>query len=134
MQELKVKDMMTRGVVTVDEDASVKQAVEILADYDISGLVVTRLNGELVGVLSEIDVMKVFNEDLEKIKVKKVMHSPAITVDKEDSLRKASQLMKENNIHRLVVQQEVKGEEGVKRIPSGIISISDIIRAIAGRR
>lgn len=32
MQELKVKDVMTRGVVTVEEDASVKQAVEILAD------------------------------------------------------------------------------------------------------
>jgi len=134
MEELKVKDVMTRGVVTADEDASVQQAVEILADYDISGLVVTKANGELVGVLSEIDVMKVFNENLEKIKVKEIMHSPVITINKEDSIRKASQLMKENNIHRLVVQQEVKGEEGVKHIPSGIISISDIIRAIAGRR
>lgn len=134
MEELKVKDVMTRGVVTVDEDVSVKQAVEILANYDISGLVVTQANGELVGVLSEIDVMKVFNEDLEKIKIKQIMHTPVITIGKEDTLRKASQLMKENNIHRLVVQQEVKGEKGTKHIPSGIISISDIIRAIAGRR
>lgn len=134
MEELKVKDVMTRGVVTVDEDVSVKQAVEILADYDISGLVVTQANGELVGVLSEIDVMKVFNEDLEKIKIKQIMHTPVITIGKEDTLRKASQLMKENNIHRLVVQQEVKGEKGTKHIPGGIISISDIIRAIAGRR
>ncbi len=134
MQELKVKDVMTRGVVTIDEDASVQQAVEILADYDISGLVVTQVNSELVGVLSEIDVMKVFNEDLEKIKVKEIMHSPVITINKEDSLRKASQAMKDNNIHRLVVQQEVKGEEGTRHIPNGIISLSDIIRAIAGRR
>ncbi len=62
------------------------------------------------------------------------MHSPVITVGKEDSLKKASQIMKENNIHRLVVQQEVIREEGIRYIPSGIISVSDIIRAIAGRR
>lgn len=134
MQELKVKDIMTRGVVTVNEDASVKQAVEILADYDISGVVVTSTNGELVGILSEIDILKVFNEDLDNIKVKQIMHTPVITVGKDESLRSASQLMKENNIHRLVVQQEVKGEEGTKYVPNGIISISDIIRAIAGRR
>lgn len=113
---------MTRGVITVDEDASVKQAVEILADYDISGLVVTKTNDDLAGVVSEIDIMKVFNEDLEKIKVKEIMHSPAITVNRDDILRKASDLMKEKGIHRLVVEQEIKTEKGVKRILAGIIS------------
>lgn len=133
MVDLRVKDVMTRGVITVDEDASVKQAVEILADYDISGLVVTYTNGELAGVLSEIDVMKVFNEDLEKIKVKEIMHSPVFTISKEESVKRASQIMKEKNIHRLVVEQEIKTEKGAKHIPAGIISVSDIIRAIAGR-
>ncbi len=134
MQELQVKDVMTRGIITIDEDAAVKQAAEILADYDISGLVVTSGNGELAGILSEIDVMKVFNEDLEKITVKEIMHSPVITINKEDSLSKASQVMKENNIHRLVVQIKAEGKQGKKFTPAGIISLSDIIRVIAGRR
>ncbi|MDI6734596.1 MAG: CBS domain-containing protein [bacterium] len=140
MKGLKVKDVMTRGVITIPQDASVREAVEILADNDVSGLAVTSDEGELIGVLSETDMARVVSENMEseedlgKIRVSEVMAAPAITVNREDDLREACRIMYRNNIHRLIVQQEVKRGEQTKYFPSGILSISDIVKVLAGRK
>jgi CBS domain-containing protein len=140
MKEWLVKDVMTRGVITILQDASVREAVEILADNDVSGLAITSVDGELVGVLSEIDLAKIIgkgitsDEELEKIKVSEIMTTPVVTISKEDTLIEACELMCKNNIHRLIIQQEVKRGEETKYFPSGILSISDVIKVIATRR
>ncbi|MFH0774349.1 MAG: CBS domain-containing protein [bacterium] len=135
MKELKVKDIMTRGVITILEDAPIYEAVEMLVDNDVSGLAVTSVDGELVGVLSEADMVRVVSGnmegDLEKITVKEIMTSPAITVNREDNLREAVRLMGIYSIHRLIVQQEVKVGEKTKLFPAGILSISDVVKAMA---
>lgn len=137
MQGLKVKDVMTRGVFTIPQDASVQQAVEMLADNDVSGLAITSIEGELVGVFSETDLAKVvskgLDEDLEKIKVTEIMTTPAITISREDTIKDACDLMCKNNIHRLIIQQEVTRGGETKYFPSGILSMSDIVKKMAGR-
>jgi CBS domain-containing protein len=137
MTGLKVKDVMTRGVITVLQDALVCEAMEMLVDNDVSGLAVTSIDGELVGVLSETDMARVVDGDmegnLEGIKVKEIMTSPAITVSREDSLREAVRLMCIYSIHRLIVQQEVKVGEKTKLFPAGILSISDVVKAMVKR-
>jgi CBS domain-containing protein len=132
MKEIKVKDIMTRGVITIPEEATIIQAIQMLSDNDISGVVVTSKEGEMVGILTDTDIIKVLNEDVEMIKVREVMTSPVITIDKEEPISKAWERMKHHNIHRLVVPQEisVKEKEIKKIFPSGIVSISDIIKAI----
>lgn len=129
----KVKDVMTRGVITIPEEASVKDAIEILADNDVSAIVATSEKGELRGVLSEIDIIKAYDQDLDHMKVKDIMSTPTITVTKEDSLETACRLMKDNNIHRLVVQQDIVYQETneVSHFPCGILAISDIIHILA---
>ncbi len=140
MQNLKVKDVMTRGVISIPQEASVKEAVEILADNDVSGLVVISEGGELIGVLSETDMARVVSEnmesdeDLSKIRVSEVMTTPVITVNREDDLREACRIMYRNNIHRLIVQQEIKKGEQTKYFPAGILSISDVVKVLAGRK
>ena len=138
MEELKVKDIMTRSVITVLEDALVYEAVEMLVDNDISGLAVTSADGELVGVLSEADMARVVSGDMKgdlgKITVKEIMTSPAITVNREDDLREAVRLMGIYSIHRLIVQQEVKVGEKTRFFPAGILSISDVVKAMARNR
>ncbi|MFH1563246.1 MAG: CBS domain-containing protein [Nitrospirota bacterium] len=140
MKGLKVKDVMTRGVLTIPQDASVREAVEMLADNDISGLAVTSAEGELIGVLSETDMVRVVSENMEgeddlyRIRVSEVMAAPAITVNREDDLKEACRIMYRNNIHRLIVQQEVKRGDHVKYFPGGILSISDVIKVLSGRK
>lgn len=139
MKGLKVRDVMTRGVITIPQDASIREAVEMLADNDVSGLAVTSDAGELIGVLSETDMARVVSEnmegedDLDRIRVSDVMATPAITVNREDDLKEACRIMYRNNIHRLIVQQEVKRGEQVSYFPGGILSISDVVKILAGK-
>ena len=135
MKEIKVKDVMTRGVLTIQEKASVREAVKIMADCNISGLVVTSSMDAVTGVLSEMDIIKVLDEDLDEVKVKEIMTSPAITISEQESLRRACRIMKEKNIHRLVIQGQNVGLSGNGKsaisLPCGILSISDVIEAVA---
>jgi acetoin utilization protein AcuB len=134
MEEIKVKDVMTRGVLTIQEKASVREAVRIMADCNISGLVVTSSMDTLTGVLSEMDIIRVLDQDLDEVKVEQIMTSPAITIGQQESLRRACQIMKEKNIHRLVVQTENVGLLGDGKSPisppCGILSISDVIEQL----
>ena len=61
-KEKKVRDVMTRGVVTVPFDTSVSESAKLLVKGDISGIVVTAPDNEAVGVISEIDLIKVLTK------------------------------------------------------------------------
>ncbi len=57
METLKVKDIMTKKVLTVTPDTLVKDAAALLSQNDISGVPVVD-NGKLVGVFSESDILR----------------------------------------------------------------------------
>lgn len=135
LKSKKVREVMVRGVLIIPENASVAQALRTMADKKISGLAVTSPTEGLVGVLSETDIIKIYDKDLTTVKVKDIMTKGVITIDKEDTLDKACQIMREKRIHRLIIQDEVKGVYGkegeTKYFPSGLLSISDIIKVLA---
>jgi CBS domain-containing protein len=54
---MKVKDVMTTDVLTVRADAPLKDAAALMAERGISGLPVVDLGGQVVGVLSEADIL-----------------------------------------------------------------------------
>ena len=51
-------DVMTRNVVTVGADASIGEAIRLMLDHHISGLPVLAGDGELVGMLTEGDLLR----------------------------------------------------------------------------
>src|SRR5512141_1600207 len=55
---MKAKDIMTRTVVSIDQDATVLQAARLVLQHHISGLPVVDKQGALVGVLSEGDFLR----------------------------------------------------------------------------
>jgi acetoin utilization protein AcuB len=57
LQELRVKDAMTWGVVTTRPDASVAEAGAVMFERRIGSLPV-RENGKLVGIVTERDIFK----------------------------------------------------------------------------
>jgi acetoin utilization protein AcuB len=58
---IKLRDVMTRKVITVTEDTPVEDAARIMADNKIGGLPVVR--GEtVVGIITETDLFKLFVE------------------------------------------------------------------------
>jgi acetoin utilization protein AcuB len=64
MSRVKVADVMTAEVITVTEDTPLQEAARIMVDNRIGGLPVER-KGELVGIITETDLFKIFVELLE---------------------------------------------------------------------
>ena len=51
-------DVMTRNVVTIGPEATVAEAAELMAQYDVSALPVIDAHEQLVGIISEADLMR----------------------------------------------------------------------------
>jgi len=54
---MRAVDVMVRDVVTVHPDSDVAEAIKLLAEHDVSALPVVDPAGNLVGVLSEADLI-----------------------------------------------------------------------------
>jgi len=121
----KVRDVMTRGVVTVPLDTPVKEIVRILVDANISGIAVIAQDCKVGGVISEIDIIKSIDRDWNLLTAEDVMSTFVRTIDPETSLRKAAGIMKELNIHRLLILSV----SPAKGIPIAILTASDILKA-----
>ncbi len=61
---MKVKDVMTEEVVTIPSDFSLREAAKLLREEKISGAPVME-NEELIGVVSEEDILESFREENE---------------------------------------------------------------------
>src|SRR5262249_61957276 len=55
---MKAVDVMVRNVITVGPDACVQDVAQILLSARISGVPVVGTNGELLGIVSEGDLMR----------------------------------------------------------------------------
>jgi acetoin utilization protein AcuB len=61
ISKVKIKDVMTKKVITVDKDTPIEEAARIMADKKIGGLPVTSAD-KVVGMITETDLFKVFLE------------------------------------------------------------------------
>jgi CBS domain-containing protein len=130
---------MTKEVTTIDYDSTVSEAANLMATVKVyEGYVIVLQKGKPKGIVTERDlVSKVLGGglDLTKTSVSEIMSTPLITVDPEDDLLKASQVMKEQNVRKLVVIRDdiIYGIITAKIISQNVQdyvdrSIRDIIR------
>ena len=61
LSKLTIKEIMTKKVITIDEDTPIEEAARIMADEKIGGLPVMR-EGKVAGMITETDLFKVFLE------------------------------------------------------------------------
>jgi CBS domain-containing protein len=126
-----VKDLMTRGIISVLPESTVVEAVKVMSNRDISSLLVMK-EGKYVGIFTDRDVMKkvvALGLDPKLTIVGDIMSFPLITVSEDTGIEAAAEKMRERKIRRLVVKNKirrlvVKNESGVV----GIISETDIAR------
>jgi len=138
---MKVQDLMTRDVTTVAPATSLRDAAGLLATKGISGLPVVSATGEVVGVLSEADIVVKAGGEVarnrllgwllesdfgleDKIKAATVgdaMSAPPVTISPKRPVHEAARLMVAENVNRLPVVDKGK--------LTGIITRADIVRA-----
>ena len=61
LSKVTVSDVMTKEVLTVDEDTPIEEAARIMADNKVGGVPVMR-DGHVVGIITETDLFKIFLE------------------------------------------------------------------------
>jgi len=126
-----LRDIMTRVVVTVSVTAKVKEIVSLLGKQELSGVAVIGNDGVAVGVISDMDILKVIDkENWENITAESIMTSNIQKIKPTCTLGEAAKMMREKSIHRLLVFSE--SGVGASQRPIGILSASDIVRE-AGR-
>ncbi|MFP4009425.1 MAG: CBS domain-containing protein [Spirulinaceae cyanobacterium] len=146
-----VADVMSANPVTVKPETPLKDAIKLLVENQISGLPVIDDTGEVIGVISESDLMwqetgpepppfimfldsviylqnpARYDKELHKAfgqTVKEVMSDRAVTVFADLPLSQAARLMHEKKIRRLPV---LNSDEQL----IGIVTQGDIIRSMA---
>jgi len=141
---MKVADMMTRGVLSLTPEDSVRKAAELMLRYDINGFPVLD-RGKLVGMITQGDFLRRVETGTERHRprlaeffadpgrladeyvhshartVGEVMTRDVVTVEEGASLDRAVELMERHHVKRLPV---VKGDAMV-----GIISRVNLLHA-----
>jgi CBS domain-containing protein len=144
---MRAVDVMVRDVVTVHPDTDVADAIKLLAEHDVSALPVVDDAGNLVGMLSEADLIHRVEIGTEKRrtwwqealtgastlaadfakshgkKVGEVMAAGVVSVSEDTPLSEIAALLERKRIKRVPVVKDGK--------LVGIVSRSNLIQALA---
>ncbi len=127
-KERHVRDIYHKGVILCKPDSPLQEVVRVMADTEVHAVMVTEREGEPpVGVISHIDIIAHYGENLSTIQAREVMTSDVINISEDATVEEAAKKLLESNIHRLLVMDKA-GK------PLGILSTTDIIREIRGTR
>ena len=136
----RVGDVMTTAVVTVDRITPYQEIDRLLTEHRISGVPVLKMGREVVGVVTEGDLLAAEDETSRRARMRSsdgrrhllhseqpasltagtLMTSPAITIGPDATIPAAARLMNTHRIRRLPVVDE----EGVLL---GVVSRRDLL-------
>lgn len=107
---MKVRDIMTQNIFSVDEQESVIKASQIMRDANV-GSVPVRSGDEIVGIITDRDIVLrnvADNQDVSKTSCKDIMSEQVVTCSPDMDVNEVSKLMAENQIRRIPVVENGK--------------------------
>jgi Zn-dependent protease/CBS domain-containing protein len=121
LEGIKIKDIMSRDVITVTSGTSVEELVDIMFKYKHMGYPVVD-DTDVIGIVTFTDVQRVPREERKNVKVSQIMTKELISLKEDDAAVNALKLMTVNNIGRIIIMN------GKKMV--GIVSRTDILRSV----
>jgi len=123
---MKVSEIVReRSVHTIAPGKTVQEAIRILCEYNIGALPVCEPNGEVLGIITERDVLRLCSgadcQNALQRRVGDVMTRNLIICVPDDSIENAMRVMTQKRIRHLPIL------EGRKL--AGILSIGDVVKA-----
>jgi CBS domain-containing protein len=118
---LTAREVMTSEVVTAHPAMTITELARLLAERRISGVPVVDCKGELLGIVSEADILsrKPGHET-----VRSIMTTDVVAVSESESVQEIACLLSMKRINRVPVVRDRK--------VVGIVSRTDIVKALAG--
>lgn len=118
-----VLNRLGQNVVTCRPEDTVETFAQLLASNRIGAMPVRDMNGNMVGIISERDIVRAFartdGTHVRSLLVRDIMTERVVTVEPSDTMDKARQLMTKHSVRHLPVVQ------GGKIV--GILSIRDML-------
>lgn len=123
MKLMRILATKTGDVITVHPEQQIRDAVRLLAEYNIGALVVVDDGDKPVGIISERDVVRraVENEDVFSEQVQDIMTKRVIIGLPQDDLYSVINTMTEKRFRHLPIMDKDR--------LIGIISIGDVLKA-----
>jgi len=123
---MKIKSILSKKggeVITIGPQATIHEAIVMMAEHNIGALIVTNALGELTGILSERDIVRKAADyrDITALEVQQVMTKEVLKGEPEDDILAVAHIMTERRFRHLPVRSEGR--------LIGIVSIGDILKA-----
>jgi CBS domain-containing protein len=135
---LTVRDIMTNSPVSVKPTLPVRELIERFDEDEVHGYPVVSPEGQLLGIVTKLDVLRVFRPglqpevDLNKVgdqTVHDIMRPGVLTLQPGDALAAAIDLMVETRLRSLPV---VERRRGGAPVLVGMVSQGDVLRGVGG--
>jgi CBS domain-containing protein len=117
---MQARDIMTPDVITIHPQASVQDAARHLSDYGISGMPVVDEDHQVIGIVTEADILTRSGTTVEKIMTRRV-----VSVQEDTSTDEIAQILTSKHIKRVPVMA------GGRLL--GVVTRADMIRMMASR-
>jgi CBS domain-containing protein len=131
--EKKNEDVMTKDIITVTRDTTLKELKDLFEEHDFNVLPVVE-NGEILGVVTKLNFLKIFSfdpdrlvPDLKSIYAKNagdIMARRIIAVCSGDSIQKTAKKMLDMRVRAVLVTDRSK------KLLKGIITRGDIMKFV----
>lgn len=123
-KNIRVKDIMSKGVLSVDSNLNVNEAAKMMEDGKVGAIIVME-NNTPVGIITDRDfaVKIVAHAYPITTSVKKIMSSPLIGIDPEESVWNVAELMYTRKVRKIPVINEDK--------VIGIVTATDLVNQFA---
>jgi len=116
---LLVKDVMNKNVVVAKPIVTLREAARVMGEMNMGSLVIME-DDKIVGIVTSTDILKAIGEgkDPDKVTIGEIATKNVITIQADEPLEKAVDIMVKNKIKKLPVMMNEK--------LVGIITVSDI--------
>ena len=125
---MKICDLMHKGVIFGYPDDSAKDIARMMKENQIRSVVVMDETGEVWGLVSIMELLPLYNRNLDEIRAEDIMRLYQIEVDPQWSIEKAIEIMQKRKIEHLII---IDPHAGPKR-PVGILTSFDIVQYMSG--
>lgn len=119
---IKVKDIASKDIITIEPDLNISDVAELLISNNIRGAPVVD-GDELLGIIMFKDIVKMISERVFDIRAKSFMDTHVVTSKDDISLMRAMNIMYHNNLSLMVLLDE-------NEKMSGVVSFKDILERL----
>jgi CBS domain-containing protein len=119
----KILNLKGSDVVTIAPEKKLLEAIALIAKHRIGALIVTGKNSEVMGVLSERDIVRLLsNKDANRFEnsVSSAMTAPVKSCKPDDTIQQIMQVMTAGRFRHMPVVESGK--------LAGVISIGDVVK------